>query len=96
MGGSTGNHLEARFIENPNHQYMTVSESHLRLNQQSQHNIHLSHNHQSEEMFDDGCHQLKGMNFQQVAKNIDETSRIVFPIAFTLFVICYWLYYLFT
>lgn len=94
IGGSTGNHLEARFIENPNHPYMSVSESHLRLSQQ-QASLHLR-THPSVDA--DGSDEYvtdKGVNYQRRAKHIDETSRVLFPVAFTLFVIVYWIYYLY-
>lgn len=88
--------MEARFIENPSHQYMSVSESHLRLNQQSQPNLHLTHNHPIEDTLDGDLSEKIETNFQQVAKNIDEASRVVFPIAFSVFMFFYWFYYLYT
>lgn len=33
-------------------------------------------------------------NYKERAKTIDETCRFVFPIAFTIFIVIYWTYYL--
>jgi hypothetical protein len=33
-------------------------------------------------------------NYREKAKYIDETCRYVFPVAFTIFIVIYWTYYL--
>ncbi len=88
-----GNSWEARFVDNPNHHlYHTTTGKEGKVKFQN----YDKHKRSSPSCSVDGLNPpKKRRSYQELAKKIDESCRVLFPIAFTIFVISYWVLYLF-
>lgn len=82
--GSIGNHLEAHFMPSSGKLTTTVLEP----------GDHPTISIEGINRFDDSRSRRASFSWQTQARNIDETCRFAFPLAFAIFNMVYWPYYL--